>query len=104
MFCQSDVMLGRRTWQELELVGDKDAGGVAQEAADAAAEEVLPHVRVHCREWVIQQANIGAYVTDDNQTRQVIRCLCNSARLLGAFDCDKLSAFLLETSDVEIED
>ena len=48
--------------QRVQLVGDQDAGCALQQAADAAVQQVAPHVRVHRRQRVVQQHHIRARV------------------------------------------
>ena len=50
-----------------ELVGHQHPGLPAQQAADAAVQQVPPHVRVHRRQRVVQQHHIGAGVAGPRQ-------------------------------------
>mmetsp|Transcript_31750 Transcript_31750/g.80968 ORF Transcript_31750/g.80968 Transcript_31750/m.80968 type:complete len:494 (-) Transcript_31750:512-1993(-) len=48
--------------QPLQRVGDQDDGLPAQRAADALLKQRAPHVRVHGRQRVVQQVDVGARV------------------------------------------
>ncbi len=50
-----------------ELVGHQDPGLAAQQAADAAVQQVPAHVRVHRRQRVVQQHHVGLSVAGSRQ-------------------------------------
>ena len=54
---------GRTCYRKrVQLVRDQDPGRALQQAADAAVQQVAPHVRVHRRQRVVQQHHVGARV------------------------------------------
>ena len=48
-------------------MGDQHPGPAAQQAADAAVQQVPPHVRVHCRQRVVQQNHVSVRIAGASQ-------------------------------------
>ncbi len=76
--------------QSVQLVSDQHPRRLCQQAADAAVQQVAPHVRVHRRQRVVQQHHIRARVAGPCQrdalplpAAQVDALLAN----LGAVTC-----------------
>eukprot|EP00983_Pelagomonas_calceolata_P079980 1154939-Pelagomonas_calceolata.AAC.11 len=60
------------THTHLQLVGDQDAGAVAQQAADALIKQVAPDMGVHSTEGVIQQVQISSSIGSARECHSVL--------------------------------
>ena len=53
--------------QSVQLMCDQNPGGACQQAANAAIQQVPSHVRVHRRQRVVQQHDVGASIARASQ-------------------------------------